>query len=473
MFTILYVILLLIVSFVSSAFNVTSEICLQRLLEINDELIYNNCDFNGNIARKFFSPDPHTCQSKCIVSLYNVRNNIRYSLEKIILTVGGSDYSIHYCFNGRTFFINCSSWKYDEYAIWNEQYCGERDANCLKLDQTCICQCLPGYIMVDGHCLTANVKLDSPCLSDRQCTGNVSSAVCSNGLCRCQHGYLSKGGTCHQENVAVGGTCVSNKQCTGTANSGVCKNGKCVCETEYILFDQFCYEGNVPLDDPCNISFQCSRSPYTICLTGRCACIEGYKPNNSSTCILRLPANENEAFIGNQNQKESSMGSTLGALFGGVLLGVLITTVIGFIIYKRSQQNYKTRQTEEPTVVFADNHAYGNARIQGNTDNASRNNKNNQRKIVNVPPYAPSDESPEYGNVSQTSRTKRTNDDIYNHLNEQEKPDNDDNYDHACAATGHTRGDFDSNYSSMRDVDNGYGASVGKGTDDYFTLEQN
>ena len=40
---------------------------------------------------------------------------------------------------------------------------------------------------------------------------------------------------------------------------------------------------------------------------------------------------------------ESSLGSTLGALFGGVLLGVLITTVIGFIIYKRSQQNYKTR----------------------------------------------------------------------------------------------------------------------------------
>ena len=97
-----------------------------------------------------------------------------------------------------------------------------------------------------------------------------------------------------------------------------------------------------------------------------------------------------------------------------------------------------------------------------------------KRQIVNVPPYAPSDESPEYGNVSQTSRTKRTNDDIYNHLNEQEKPDNDDNYDHACAATGHTRGNFvDSDYSSMHDVDKGYGSSVAKGTGDYFTLEQN
>ena len=95
-----------------------------------------------------------------------------------------------------------------------------------------------------------------------------------------------------------------------------------------------------------------------------------------------------------------------------------------------------------------------------------------KRKIVNVPPYAPSYESPEYGSVSQTSKSKG-NEDIYNHLNEREKPDDEDNYDHACAATGHTRGDFDSDYSSMRDVDKGYGASVGKGTVNYFTLEQN
>ena len=97
-----------------------------------------------------------------------------------------------------------------------------------------------------------------------------------------------------------------------------------------------------------------------------------------------------------------------------------------------------------------------------------------KRQIVNVPPYAPSDESPEYGNVSQTSRTKKANEDIYNHLNEKEKPDDDDNYDHACAATGHTRGNFvDSDCSSMRDVDKGYSSSVAKGSGDYFTLEQN
>ena len=90
-----------------------------------------------------------------------------------------------------------------------------------------------------------------------------------------------------------------------------------------------------------------------------------------------------------------------------------------------------------------------------------------------MPPYTPSSQSPEYGNISQTSRTKRANEDIYNHLNEKENPDDDDNYDHACAATGHTRGNFDSDYSSMRDMDKGYSSSVAKGTDDYFTLEPN
>ena len=91
---------------------------------------------------------------------------------------------------------------------------------------------------------------------------------------------------------------------------------------------------------------------------------------------------------------------------------------------------------------------------------------------MNVSPYAPSDETPEYGNVSQTSVTRT--DDIYNHLNEKEEQDGEDYYDHACAATGLTRGGyFGSEYSSMRDVDKGCGKSAKNGADNYFTLEQN
>nr|XP_022300518.1 uncharacterized protein LOC111108749 isoform X3 [Crassostrea virginica] len=381
MFAMIYVAVMVCVPPFSTALDINSEVCLQRALEFPGKL--NQCNFIGDFAENHFNEDPYgnTCQTKCIVTMQNLRDDwnilLRINLtiiDKSVNTVCSPRWRSQHM---KDLYINCPV--FDEYAILYGQYCRKRDAYCSKLDQTCICQCLPGYLMVNGHCLTANVELHKPCLSDRQCTGNVPYAVCSKGLCSCQHGYLSKDGTCYQG----------------------------------------------------------------------------------------LPANENEAFLGNQNHKEGSLGSTLGALFGGVLLGVLITTVIGFIIYKRSQQNYKTRQTEEPTVVFADNNAYGNARIQGNADNATRNNKNNQRQIVNVPPYAPSNESPEYGNVSQTSRTKRANEDIYNHLNEKEKPDDDDNYDHACAATGHTRGNFvDSDYSSMRDVDKGYGSSVAKGTGD-------
>ena len=94
-----------------------------------------------------------------------------------------------------------------------------------------------------------------------------------------------------------------------------------------------------------------------------------------------------------------------------------------------------------------------------------------KRKVVNVPPYV-SDKTPEYGNISQTSVTRT--EDIYNHLNEKEEQDGEDNYDHACAATGLTRGGcFDSDYSSMRDVDNGCGKSAKNGADNYFTLEKN
>ena len=44
----------------------------------------------------------------------------------------------------------------DEYQAKNEQNCQERDAYCARIGYTCICQCLPGYIMVNGHCLLGN-----------------------------------------------------------------------------------------------------------------------------------------------------------------------------------------------------------------------------------------------------------------------------------------------------------------------------
>nr|XP_022296110.1 uncharacterized protein LOC111105920 isoform X2 [Crassostrea virginica]XP_022296111.1 uncharacterized protein LOC111105920 isoform X2 [Crassostrea virginica] len=458
MYAIRYIVVMFTLTWYSAA-DYMGEFCLEKSVAFID---YNyKCSFTKQDVKAFFNRDNimYQCKHNCSVEIHDewnldLKNSFVYRVNELQLTIDGltlthKDCQYWYTSWKATFKIICASWTHD----------------------TCILICPPGYFNVNGHCLLDNVVVGMACTLKEQCKGTEHSGVCSKGTCACKKGYIFIDQLCYEDNVVVGGACTLKEQCKGTEHSGVCSNGTCACEKGYISIDQHCYEGNVSLDNQCLYHAQCSGSPNASCRDGNCSCIEGYVPDKSSKCILRLESNDKETFIG--DQRESSLGSTLGALLGGVLLGVLITTVIGFIFYKRSQQNYIKRQTEEPTVVFADNHAYGTARIQGNTDNASTNNKNNQRQIVNVSPYTPSDESPEYGNVSQTSRTKRANENIYNHLNEKETPDDDDNYDHACAATGHTRGNFDSEYSSMRDVDKDYGTSVAKRADEYFTLEQN
>nr|XP_022301867.1 uncharacterized protein LOC111109898 [Crassostrea virginica]XP_022301868.1 uncharacterized protein LOC111109898 [Crassostrea virginica] len=173
-------------------------------------------------------------------------------------------------------------------------------------------------------------------------------------------------GNCVKGKLMIGDSCVANEQCTWGGHHGLCRGRVCTCEEGYITANSGCYQG--------------------------------------------FPVNDKEASFEDQRESNVNVGSTVGALFGGVLLGVLISTVIAFIINKRNGKNLNTRQNEEPRVVFADNNAYGEAKIDRNVGNASRGNKN-KRKVVNVPPYAPSDETPEYGNISQTS-VART-EDIY------------------------------------------------------------
>ncbi|XP_078339752.1 uncharacterized protein LOC144627246 [Crassostrea virginica] len=336
-------------------------------------------------------------------------------------------------------------------------------------DQKCVCR--SGYIAIHQHCLKVNIPLNMSCHNNEQCS-QTSHALCLQRKCGCTEGFFAYNSTeCLQDNVHVGEPCVDDQQCRGSAMSGICKNSICICAKGYFSQGQNCYKGNVSLGDACILYPQCLGSPNASCLDGICSCIEGYVPDNSSKCIQSFPVNDNEASFGDQRESKINVGSTVGALIGGVLLGVLITTVVGFIIYKRSGKYPNTRQREEPRVVFADNNAYGEAKIDRNVGNASRGNEN-KRKVVNVPPYAPSDETPENGNISQTSVTRT--EDIYNHLNEKEDQDGEDDYDHACAATGPWRGGyFDSDYSSMRDVDKGFRKSAKNGNDNYFTLEQN
>nr|XP_022300013.1 uncharacterized protein LOC111108428 isoform X3 [Crassostrea virginica] len=377
------------------------------------------------------------------------------------------------------------------------------------------CGCTEGYSVYDSAagCLKDAVDLNKPCQINEQCR-HSPHALCLQGKCGCTEGYsvYDSAAGCLKDNVTVGDSCAVNAQCKGTPLSANCENSTCTCTKGYISLGQLCYEEAIALNMPCMFHEQCFDFPHALCLNGNCDCIEGYSAHNTSKCLQDnvdigescevneqcrgtanstvcenstctctegyislgehcyegIQGNLKEALFG--DQQESNVGRTLGALLGGVLLGVLIT-VIGFIIYKR-RKNPNKRHREEPQVVFADNNAYGVAtKMERNVVNDSSGNKN-KRKVVNVSPYAPSDETPEYGNVSQTSVTRT--EDIYNHLNEKEEQDGEDNYDHACAATGLSRGGyFDSDYSSMRDVDKGCGKSAKNGADNYFTLEQN
>ena len=54
-----------------------------------------------------------------------------------------------------------------------------------------------------------------------------------------------------------------------------------------------------------------------------------------------------------------------------------------------------------------------------------------QREVINIEPP----KTPEDCNVSNKPERQQRNEDIYNHLNENEEHEDSDNYDHACAAT--------------------------------------
>lgn len=50
----------------------------------------------------------------------------------------------------------------------------------------------------------------------------------------------------------------------------------------------FIFIENVSLGNACVLNAQCLGSPKASCLAGKCNCIEGYEPDNSSKCIQRM-----------------------------------------------------------------------------------------------------------------------------------------------------------------------------------------
>ncbi|XP_061175893.1 uncharacterized protein LOC133184828 [Saccostrea echinata] len=201
-----------------------------------------------------------------------------------------------------------------------------------------------------------------------------------------------------------------------------------------------------------------------MCDNGTCVCRYGYTAVNSTYC-----------------QQGNGIGVTLGATFGGFILGVLFTVLVVYILYRRYSSDMRKR--EEPGVAFVGNDGCSTNSavevIQGQT--LKDKGRQVQRKVVNVPPYAPSVESPTYSNVQEAGKSRLKNDYVYNHLNEKEEtPENNDHYD---VAPGTSRlAETESDYSHLNagrrndrvilSQDDEYACTEESNTDNYFTLEK-
>ncbi|XP_078339761.1 prion-like-(Q/N-rich) domain-bearing protein 25 [Crassostrea virginica] len=180
--------------------SITGEVCLKTALQFP-----NKCSFLLQAAHTYFKTDNETCQRKCRVTIYGPGENMNpgyfYALHTITGIFGDKSINDNKCVPSSQakeshLRINCSSWKQDDYLIGDRPNCKENGAYCSYIGHVCICQCLPGYITVNGRCLHVNVRVGNACSSDLQCTGTDKAGVCSNGSCDCQMGYLHIYGMC-------------------------------------------------------------------------------------------------------------------------------------------------------------------------------------------------------------------------------------------------------------------------------------
>lgn len=489
----------------SMSISIKRELCLEtvtRFMKHEDNII---CDFDLGTALDILQ-DVATCPRKCSFRIYNLNCDDKYSLRRINLTIGNTETLLNPCLTSypwRSLFIDCSSWNAVEYIhgyLHDANSCLVNNAQCVYMNNYCICHCMaghivvddkcqkkimvyiggtcefdwqcngtkfanvcdhnlcscsPGYIQIDRKCYLGNLELNDSCELSEQCIQPFS--VCFKGKCKCLNGYFaSNKENCIKETVPVGGFCSFNEQCTGSNDSGICEHRRCVCAKEYTLIDLACKKGNLQLNDPCEVTKQCTQ-PFSVCFNGKCKCINGYSAFGTDSCIKDQT---NSLGIGSSNSQQhgTTIGVTLGSLFGGFILGVIVTSVVTTLMYRRLK--FQTRKRQEPDVMFAENREYGTA---GGARISFTNNK--KQNVAKLSPYSFSKETEGY-NLSRKQEDERT-EDVYNHLHEQTEQD-DDTYDHACAATNHSA-DL-SDYSNIRDTTTVRPTSPSTDGDDYSTL---
>uniref|UniRef100_A0A8W8LYI1 EB domain-containing protein n=1 Tax=Magallana gigas TaxID=29159 RepID=A0A8W8LYI1_MAGGI len=261
---------------------INGDLCLETVKRLID---YNlKCNFGFSAANDILQNDAN-CPKKCNLQTSYLYDNGN-SLGKIDLTIGDKREVFNFCsgFYFKTNLkINCSSWNAKEYIIWDDaDACFVKDAHCVRINNYCVCHCLPGYILMEEKCLKRNLQLNDSCELTEQCTQPFS--VCLQGKCKCINGFSAYDTeSCLQDNVPVGGFCSLHVQCNGSDNSGICEYGRCTCTEGFKLVEFACKKKNLELNDPCEFSEQCIQ-PFAVCFHGICKCMTGYSAFDTNNC---------------------------------------------------------------------------------------------------------------------------------------------------------------------------------------------
>nr|XP_034306692.1 uncharacterized protein LOC105345467 isoform X1 [Crassostrea gigas] len=394
----------------SMSIYINRDLCLETGARFRD--YQHRCLFNLSTAENFLQ-DVTTCPNKCNFQIENL-HPLRNSLQAIKLTMGNGEKMFHSC--GRSYYhtdvylnINCSLWNAREYIIWDDVYASSiNDAQCIHINNYCVCHCMPGYILEDKKCLKMNVSIGGLCGFDWQCNGTQFANVCDHGLCSCSPGYIEIKRKCfmYHGNLELNDSCGLTEQCIQPFS--ICLNGTCKCIDGFSPFDtDSCFKDTVPVGGFCSLDEQCTGSDNSgICGHGRCTCAKEF-------ILIDLAC-----------EKDMNIRAKLGTFFGGFILGAIVTAVVTTLMYRKFK--FPSIKIKKPAVLFAGIRAYGATR----SAQISYTNDKKQNVAIETPK-----ETLGY-NLYEKQENERS-DDVYNHLHEQTEQD-DDNYDHACAPLNHS-----------------------------------
>lgn len=147
---------------------IPGNICLERAFsfattysQINS---WQRCKaFHKGTTRDYFQLGRTTCQTTCHIELeYNNNEYWQYSILEVVSVVFDSYNNrertgcVSYYEAGAQLLINCSQLGKERLGIFWNSVCKERNAECSKWHNFCVCHCDREYLMHGGHCVKGN-----------------------------------------------------------------------------------------------------------------------------------------------------------------------------------------------------------------------------------------------------------------------------------------------------------------------------